>query len=51
MKLLYYSLKNLMLMLAPFIPFVTENIYQNLKTTDEKESIHLNEYPKRLKNL
>ncbi|AYE36679.1 isoleucine--tRNA ligase [Borrelia turcica IST7] len=48
---LYYALKNLMLMLAPFIPFVTENIYQNLKTTAEKESIHLNEYPKEIKEL
>ncbi|QMU99573.1 isoleucine--tRNA ligase [Borrelia sp. A-FGy1] len=48
---LYYSLKSLILMLAPFIPFLTENIYQNLKTTDEKESIHLNEYPKEIKEL
>ncbi|AAX17330.1 isoleucine--tRNA ligase [Borrelia hermsii] len=48
---LYYALKNLMLMLAPFIPFLTEEIYQNLKTKDEKESIHLNEYPQEIKEL
>ncbi|AHH14332.1 isoleucine--tRNA ligase [Borrelia hermsii] len=48
---LYYALKNLMLMLAPFIPFLTEEIYQNLKTNDEKESIHLNKYPQEIKEL
>ncbi|MBW6187068.1 class I tRNA ligase family protein, partial [Pseudomonas aeruginosa] len=36
---LYYTLKSLILMLAPFIPFLTEEIYQNLKAKDEKESI------------
>ncbi|AHH03855.1 Isoleucyl-tRNA synthetase [Borrelia nietonii YOR] len=40
-----------MLMLAPFIPFLTEEIYQNLKTNDEKESIHLNKYPQEIKEL
>ncbi|WP_024655081.1 isoleucine--tRNA ligase [Borrelia hispanica] len=48
---LYYTLKNLMLMLAPFIPFLTEEIYQNLKTKNEKESIHLNDYPQSIKEL
>ncbi|WKC58367.1 isoleucine--tRNA ligase [Borrelia sp. P9F1] len=48
---LYYALKNLILMLAPFIPFLTENIYQNLKTENEKESIHLNEYPKEIEEF
>jgi isoleucyl-tRNA synthetase len=32
--------------LAPFIPFITEEIYQNLKTENAKESVHLNDYPK-----
>ncbi|ASQ29553.1 isoleucine--tRNA ligase [Borrelia miyamotoi] len=48
---LYYTIKNLILMLAPFIPFLTEEIYQNLKAKDEKESIHLNEYPKASKEF
>ncbi|WP_024653219.1 isoleucine--tRNA ligase [Borrelia persica] len=48
---LYYALKNLMLMLAPFIPFLTEEIYQNLKTKDEKESIHLNDYPQAVREF
>ncbi|MBN2066454.1 MAG: isoleucine--tRNA ligase [Candidatus Thermoplasmatota archaeon] len=30
--------------LAPFIPFITEEIYQNLKTTDMPESVHLCDY-------
>ena len=32
--------------LAPFIPFITEEMYQNLKTEDMPESIHLNNYYK-----
>ncbi len=31
--------------LAPFIPFVTEEIYQNLRTDIMPESIHLCDYP------
>ncbi|MBU0498408.1 MAG: isoleucine--tRNA ligase [Candidatus Thermoplasmatota archaeon] len=31
--------------LAPFIPFITEEIYQNLKTPAMPESIHLCDYP------
>ncbi len=30
--------------LAPFIPFITENMYQNLKTDDMPESVHLCDY-------
>jgi isoleucyl-tRNA synthetase len=30
--------------LAPFIPFITEEIYQSLRTTDLPESIHLCDY-------
>ncbi len=30
---------------APFIPFITEEIYQNLRTPDMPESIHLADYP------
>lgn len=31
--------------IAPFTPFIAEEIYQNLKTKDMKESIHLCDYP------
>ncbi len=30
---------------CPFIPFLTEEIYQNLKTDDMPESVHLCDYP------
>jgi isoleucyl-tRNA synthetase len=33
-------------LLAPFIPFITEDIYQNLKTDDMPESVHLCDYVK-----
>jgi len=33
-------------LLAPFIPFITEDMYQNLKTDDMPESVHLCDYPK-----
>ena len=32
--------------LAPFIPFITEEIYQNIKTDEMPESIHLCDYLK-----
>ncbi len=32
-------------LIAPFIPFITEEIYQNLKTNDMPESVHLCDYP------
>lgn len=33
-------------LIAPFIPFITEEIYQNIKTEEMKESIHLCDYEK-----
>jgi len=33
-------------LVAPFIPFITEEIYQNIKTEEMKESIHLCDYEK-----
>lgn len=33
-------------LLAPFIPFITEEIYLNLRTENMPESIHLCDYPK-----
>ncbi len=43
---LYYVLINFAQTAAPFIPFMTETIYQNLKTDDMAESVHLCDYPK-----
>ena len=31
--------------IAPFIPFIAEEMYQNLKTEDMAESVHLCDYP------
>lgn len=42
---LYTVLKILTKVAAPFIPFVTENIYQNLRQENEPESVHLCNYP------
>lgn len=42
---LYYALKSFCLVAAPFIPFLTETIWQNLRTSEDKESVHLEDYP------
>lgn len=42
---LYIALKTFSLVASPFIPFITEQIWQNLKTADDKESVHLCDYP------
>ena len=42
---LYIALKTFAKTAAPFIPFITEEIWQNLKTSDDKESVHLEDYP------
>lgn len=45
----YYTLYNVLLefskVIAPFLPFTSEEIYQNLKTKDMPESVHLCDYP------
>ncbi|MHB9152225.1 MAG: isoleucine--tRNA ligase [Spirochaetales bacterium] len=38
-------LRRLVLVAAPFMPFITEAIYQNLRTSAEPESIHLCSWP------
>jgi isoleucyl-tRNA synthetase len=45
---LYYALKTLLIMCAPFIPFITEKLYQVMVKTSEKrsrESVHLEDWP------
>jgi len=38
-------LRRLVTVAAPFMPFITEVIYQNLKKPEDKESIHLLDWP------
>lgn len=42
---LYIALKTFSQVAAPVIPFITEAMWQNLKTTADKESVHLTDYP------
>ncbi len=42
---LYAVLKRLALLAAPVIPFVTEEIWRNLRLPSEPESVHLCDYP------
>ncbi len=42
---LYEVLLNTVKLLAPMLPFITEKMYQNLKSAYGKESVHLCEYP------
>jgi len=42
---LYLVLMNIIHVAAPFIPFITEEIYQNLRTENMPESIHLCDFP------
>jgi len=44
---LYHVLLNFCKLAAPFIPFVTEEIFQNLRTEQMPESIHLCNFPTR----
>ena len=47
---LYYCLKNIVKLLHPFMPFVTEEIYNNLPFKDN-ETIMLSKYPEYNSNL
>jgi isoleucyl-tRNA synthetase len=42
---LYDVLKTLIKTAAPFMPFTTEAIWQNLRLPEEKESVHLADFP------
>ena len=51
---LYHCLTTLCKLLAPFIPFLTESMYQNLVRSDggtEYESVHLEDYPQMEESL
>ncbi|MCD8209760.1 MAG: valine--tRNA ligase [Coprobacillus sp.] len=43
-QVLYYCLKNIVLMLSPFTPFISEEIYLSLPS--HRESVNLETYPK-----
>jgi isoleucyl-tRNA synthetase len=42
---LYYVLVELVKIAAPYIPFLSEAIYQNLRTDEMPESVHLCDFP------
>lgn len=42
---LYFALKTLVQTAAPIIPFMTEDIYQQLRSQGDRESVHLCDYP------
>ena len=43
---LYTVLLSLVKLFAPIVPFLTEKMYQNLRTTEQPESVHLCDYPR-----
>ncbi|MDZ4205977.1 MAG: class I tRNA ligase family protein, partial [Patescibacteria group bacterium] len=43
---LYVVLKELTKLMAPFAPFVSEDLYQKLRTENDPESVHLENWPK-----
>lgn len=44
---LYFILKNLAKVMAPFAPFSSEEIWQKLKNENDAESVHLESWPKK----
>ena len=53
-QVIYYVLFNFIKLTAPFIPFITEKIYQGLKKYNievQKQSIHMNSYPQARQRL
>jgi len=42
---LYFVLKNISKLLAPFAPFYAEDLYQKLRTETDPESVHLEAWP------
>ncbi|MBU0618673.1 isoleucine--tRNA ligase [Patescibacteria group bacterium] len=48
LQVLYQVLLTLIKLIAPLAPFMAEEIYQNLKTEKNRESVHLCDYPQAL---
>ena len=48
---LYFVLLNLIKIMAPFLPFLSEEIYQSIKSKGMPESVHLCDWPKADKKL
>lgn len=44
-RTLYFVLKKLSIILAPFTPFVSEEIYRKLRLDNDVESVHLEKWP------
>jgi isoleucyl-tRNA synthetase len=44
-RTLYYVLKNLSQILAPFAPFAAEDVWQELKNNSDEASVHLTSWP------
>lgn len=42
---LYYVLQNLVKVAAPFVPFISEAIYRNLRESSSADSVHLCSFP------
>lgn len=42
---LYLVLNNLVKVMAPFTPFISEDLWQKLKTNEDAESVHLSDWP------
>lgn len=41
----FYVLDKLIRLLAPFVPFISEQMYQNIRTPNHPESVHLTDWP------
>ena len=48
---LYTALKTLSLVIAPVVPFISDNIWMNLRNSDDPESVHLCDFPVYNENL
>lgn len=48
---LYFVLKTLSKILAPFAPFTAEDIWLRLKSKEDKESVHLTKWPQKSSRL
>jgi len=47
----YYTLLPLTKLLSPFVPFLAEEIYQNLRSKEMPQSVHLTDWPRWEENL